>query len=419
MLMKLLYLFLGISMSSVAFAQTYAEAQEGALKELRSKQEMAMEKFKKENKDWSKLPNDQYQAFYSQWANQNLQDELKLRQEYCEKDAKLCLDDRDKEALLAQTRVAVKVLELRNEYARSNPNKQEQAKVNKEIERAGNVSLCQTHKTNCDKLSERDLVLVGKLRSRDEYLRGMETEFGANHEDWQENKKDKEVKDFLIRRENKGLELTLKLHDDLCSEFPKDKDFCLDEAKIAELKLDSQKANCQHERIHQLYNITKDDLVDKEKILKAGHDAQWESLQVKDCKYLLAQDRMGESIAPAPVAAVASKEEVYGENEDEKNKNNFNASSCKWVTDIPRKISYLPGCGAKGACIGFVVCDRKEGGGKFVRTSICSPNLCGAGDANAVACTKQPGYYTKKPKDESKEFVSEKLKRIFSGAVKQ
>lgn len=417
--MKLVYLFFGISMSAITFAQTYEQAQEGALKDLRSKQENALEKFKEEHKDWNKLPSDDYQTFYTQWANKDLQDELKLRQEFCEKEAKLCISDRDKEALEAQTRVAIKVVELRNEYAKSNPNKKEQAKVNEEIERAGNVSLCQSHGTNCDKLAKKDISLVEQLKRRDARIEGMETEFAIKHPDWKEKKKEIEVKDFLVRRENELLALNLKLNDTLCHEYPKDKEFCLEDSKIEELKLDTLKASCQHERIHQLYNIAKDEMAEKEKILIAGHNSQWDSLQKKDCKYLLAQDRLGESIAPAPVVVSAPlKEEVLGPNQDETDKPKFIVGSCKWVEDLPRKISYIPGCGSKGACVGYVVCDREDKKGKFVRTSTCSPNHCGSGDAHAVACTKQPGYYTKKVKD-SNDFVSERLKRIFSGAVKQ
>ena len=129
---------------------------------------------------------------------------------------------------------------------------------------------------------------------------------------------------------------------------------------------------------------------------------------------------MGENlIPPSPPAKVEVKEEVYGENADEKDRQNFDPETCKWVTDIPRKLIHIPGCGAKVACSGLVVCQQKKGGGKFIRTSTCSSNLCGASDKDAVACTKQPGFYSSKPKSETKEFVSEKLKRILSGVTKQ
>jgi len=262
---------------------------------------------------------------------------------------------------------------------------------------------------------------VEHLKQRDARIAGMEAEFGTGKPDWKEKKGDKEVKDFLIRRENELLALNLKLNDVLCHQYPKDLEFCFTDNQIEVLKLDTARVNCQHERVNHLYNITKEDLADKEKILLAGHDAQWNSLEKKDCKYLLAQDRIGEGLAPAPVVAPpAPKEEVYGDNEDEKNTGNFRPETCRWVTDLPRKLSFLPGCGGNGACIGYVVCDRKEGAGKFVRTSTCSPKFCGASDSDAVSCTKQGGYYTRKAKEEPKEFVSEKLKRIFStGVIKQ
>lgn len=102
-------------------------------------------------------------------------------------------------------------------------------------------------------------------------------------------------------------------------------------------------------------------------------------------------------------------------NEDEKSPKNYKAETCKWVNDLPRKIVVGPGCGGKSKsriCTGYVVCEQKVGGGKFVRQSTCAADKCGENDA--VACTRDQYYFSSKPSDEEKQFVSPKLKEILS-----
>lgn len=106
---------------------------------------------------------------------------------------------------------------------------------------------------------------------------------------------------------------------------------------------------------------------------------------------------------------------VPTENEDEKSPRNYKAETCKWVNDLPRKIVVGPGCGGKSKsriCTGYVVCEQKVGGGKFVRQSTCAADKCGENDA--VACTRDQFYFSSKPSDEEKQFVSPKLKEILS-----
>lgn len=106
---------------------------------------------------------------------------------------------------------------------------------------------------------------------------------------------------------------------------------------------------------------------------------------------------------------------VPRENEDEKSPRNYNAETCKWVSDMPRRIVVGPGCGGKSKsrmCVGYVVCEQKNGGGKFVRQSTCGADKCGEGDA--VKCTKDQYYFSTKPADETQQFVSPRLKQIMS-----
>lgn len=94
---------------------------------------------------------------------------------------------------------------------------------------------------------------------------------------------------------------------------------------------------------------------------------------------------------------------------------NLNPNSCRWSEDFPRRLVEGPGCNSKGnkICVGYVVCERARGAGKFVRMSTCSESNCGANDA--VACTKQLNYKSAGPSEETRDFLSESDKAILRG----
>jgi hypothetical protein len=143
------------------------------------------------------------------------------------------------------------------------------------------------------------------------------------------------------------------------------------------------------------------------------HDQEWEALSSpKDCKVLLEKDKR----PSVPESA------VIDENDDEKSPRNYDTSTCKWVSDLPRKIVNGPGCSKTSRsriCTGYVVCNQKEGHGKFIRMSSCRSEFCGNGDNNAVRCTKDQGYFSERPSGEGKLFMSQRLKKILSGASEQ
>ncbi len=92
--------------------------------------------------------------------------------------------------------------------------------------------------------------------------------------------------------------------------------------------------------------------------------------------------------------------------------------TCKWVTDLPRRIINAPGCtaGARNRiCTGFVSCDRSEGEGKFIRLSTCRSEFCGSGDENAVRCTQDMNFSSSRPSDETRDTVSPQLGERLSG----
>lgn len=94
---------------------------------------------------------------------------------------------------------------------------------------------------------------------------------------------------------------------------------------------------------------------------------------------------------------------------------NYKPDTCEWVSDMPKRIAFGPGCGEGKKlkmCVGYVVCEQKEGEGKFIRMSTCSEGNCGEGKDAAVSCTKENGYGSRKPKDEVNFTVSATMQAI-------
>ncbi len=90
----------------------------------------------------------------------------------------------------------------------------------------------------------------------------------------------------------------------------------------------------------------------------------------------------------------------------------LNPDSCKWVTDLPRRIINSPGCTASTRnriCTGFVSCEQRQGGARLIRLSTCRAEHCGNGDANAVSCTKDMSHSSSRPSPEAIETVSPRV----------
>lgn len=216
--------------------------------------------------------------------------------------------------------------------------------------------------------------------------------------------------------------------------------FCLSAEDEKEMRAEKEKLICRHKRLHQMGLSPKGKDDSEPGKLWDRHNDEWPKLKPgENCDTLLAADKkiygvveekveapvaaVATPVAPvAVVAAVAPAEEKPEENEDEKSPKNYLSKTCEWVKDLPRRL--VNGPGEKGCkkessamfCTGYVVCDRKEGGGKFVRMSTCGPEFCGPTKKDAISCTKQKTHFSYPPKDEDKQFVSPKVK---SGAVKQ
>lgn len=411
--MPLFILFLTFIMDPVSYGQD--SKLEVALGELKSSQENSLAEYKKANSDWQKAPNDAYEKFYTDWANQALKDELELRDKYCEKDKKLCFSEKEKLAVEAQTRVAIGLIRMQNQLAKvPEMNESTRAQVISEAQRAANITLCSRHDKNCENLDEKDKKAAELEKKRDSELEALEVQFAKLNPDTK--KGDEKQRDFKIDLEKKRLEKTLALMEELCELNPEDAVFCLSEKQKEEMKLDSKGNICKEERVHQLFTLVKDDAESREEKLVSEHDGKWAA--AKECKTLLEEDKL--AFTPkVETRDVASEEPL--ENEDEKSPRNYKAETCEWVSDLPRKIVYGPACGrsANRICTGYVVCEQKVGGGKFVRMSTCGPENCGGTKQDAINCTKQQNYFSRRPRDEAKHFASPKLKKVLSGATQQ
>lgn len=117
-------------------------------------------------------------------------------------------------------------------------------------------------------------------------------------------------------------------------------------------------------------------------------------------------------VVPGVEAALELKKEKESEDQVVEDNRNYKPDTCVWVDDIPRKIVVGAGCSVEGSriCIGYVVCEQKNGGGKFTRMSTCSEGFCG--DNDAVLCTKEKGFGSFKPAPEKAEFVSGMIKDL-------
>jgi hypothetical protein len=412
-IMPLFILFIAFTLSSLSYGQD--SKLETALSELKSSQQKSLAEYKKTHPNWQKAPNDAYEKFYTDWAQAALKEEMKLRDKYCEKDKKLCLSKKEKLASEAQTRVAIGLIKMQNQLAK-NPemNESTRAQVISEAQRAANITLCSRHGKNCEDLNEKDKKAAELEKKRDSELEALELAFAKANPDIK--KGDKKQRDFKVDLEKKRLGKTLALMEELCKLNPEDAVFCLSEKQKEEMKFDSEGNVCKEERVHQLFTLVKEGAESKEEKLLSEHDGKW--AKSKECKTLLEEDKL--AFTPQiETRDVASEEPL--ENEDEKSPRNYKAETCEWVSDLPRKIVYGPACGrsANRICTGYVVCEQKVGGGKFVRMSTCGPENCGGTKQDAINCTKQQNYFSRRPMDEAKHFASPKLKKILSGATQQ
>jgi hypothetical protein len=438
--MKPLILAMLVFCTSV-FAQENLDRKIKALEEAR---ENALFQWRTEHRKSGKLPDPEYVTFYNQtWSNFAL-DEIDARKAACGRTNPNCFSADKQEEVKAKVRIVTGLMTAKNNWATEGKSEAE-IKTREEA-----YETCVASKKDCDKLPENDrkvaeegnrtrggstvvvttdpkpdtkptdvvVVKPGDEASKKledatkvaedalkKELDDLEAAFTAKNPGWEDKEMSAEVKDFLISQQNARVEKLIEMKKKLCEQFP-GTDACLKAEDIAKLRDDSAGTTCFIERKFALKSVAVE-----------THKSEWEALPApKACKTLLDKDK-------TPVSNDPKKEvPVVEEGDDEKTPRNYKAETCKWVSDLPRKIVNGPGCGGKSRsriCTGYVVCEQKQGGGKFIRMSSCGPDKCGSSDEDAVKCTKDMSYYSQKPATESKLFMSPKLKKILSGSSEQ
>lgn len=416
------------------------------IKALEEQRENALFQWRTQNRTDGKLPNPAYVEFYNKTWSDFALDEIDARKAACGRQTPNCLSEADQEAIKARVRIVTGLMTAKNTWAT-------EGKTAAEIKtREDAYNNCAKENKDCDKLPEADrktaregqpdkpktdvspdngggsevVVTPGGESDRkpaddaaakkyedakkvaeealEKEVTDLQKAFDEKHPGWRDKDMTAEVKDFLISQVNKSLELTLAMKKKLCEEHP-GTDSCLTQEQIDALKDEAASTGCFLQRKFA-----------KKTVSTENHKADWAALNPKECKTLLDKDQKPDSDSQSDNSGTVE------EGDDEKTPRNYKSDTCKWVSDLPRKVVNGPGCGGKSRsriCTGYVVCEQKSGGGKFIRMSTCSPEHCGATDADAVNCTKDQRYFSQKPAGESKLFMSPKLKKILSGASEQ
>lgn len=438
-------LFAMLVFSTAVFAQEDLDKKLASLVEAR---ETAIIHWRAEHRKTGKLPDDEYTKEMNRLWEAYALDEIDARKAACGKRNPNCFTEAQAEEVKARVRVVTGLNTAKNNWAK-------EGKTEAEIKaRETAYNNCASSNKDCDKIPEadsktardgkggtaggegstttvvpdekkdgqEDVVVVKpedeakkKLEeasktaeeAMNKELADLEKAFSDKNPGWKDKEMTAEVKDFLISKEKARLEKTIEMMKKLCEAHP-GTEVCLTEDQLNKLRDEAAGTSCFIERKFATKTVAPE-----------NHKTDWDGLPApKSCKTLLDKDKAG------PTVVTPKKDEpvVVEENDDEKTPRNYKAETCKWVSDLPRKVVNGPGCGGKSRskiCTGYVVCEQKTGGAKFIRMSTCGPDKCGSSDEDAVRCTKDMSYFSQKPAGESKLFMSPRLKSILSGSSEQ
>jgi hypothetical protein len=169
-----------------------------------------------------------------------------------------------------------------------------------------------------------------------------------------------------------------KVFEEFCEDH-KGKALCLADTELAVLEEERNFTKCFNQRIAQI-EIKNPGAEKYHRGAFAGtHYDEWQ--KEKDCKKLLASDVLTFKL-----------DKFYDTDIEFKD---FDPKTCQWFSDLPRRIirgavKSCQGNKRAEACVGYVVCERKEDNSKFVRQSTCSKNNCT--EDRAVACTVEKNF---------------------------
>lgn len=359
---------------------------------------------------------DEYAAKHTEVWNQYEDNQLAALAAACPENTD-CVTAEQKNILAAQVRIAVGLVNAKVKWIKEGKTLAEQRTAEE------NFTKCANENKDCDKLPETDrnsaneargsttVVVTPETNVADEVKAGLDkiTEelqaianaYNEANAGWAEQDLSKAGRDHLVNLMTLRLDKKLAMLAALCTKYPGNAEVCLTPEAIAKLRDELASESCKVDR-----------KLAKKTAAIENHNTQWAGLSSpKSCEALIALD------AGSTTPEVDTTPVVVEEEDDEKSPRNYKAETCKWVNDLPRKIVNGPSCGKTRSqiCTGYVVCEQKTGGGKFIRMSTCGPGKCGASDADAVSCTKDQGYWSKKPASETKLFMSKKLKETLSG----
>ncbi|MFP5387279.1 MAG: hypothetical protein ACLGHN_14470 [Bacteriovoracia bacterium] len=408
------FIILLVFVSLPLFAQeTFEQKIEKAQAQLQTKLMHA-----RTSSEFKGYPNDQYVEAFGKVMDDHMATILSLHEKHCEKTPAHCLSPQDIELKQAQNRIDKGLVSRKNEWAQEGLSADDQKEKEAEYKREEAINLCAEFNKECDKLSESDRAIarerskkpevsVDAKKTPEEEQEELEKKLEADLQKLADEFKEKfpemnaQALIALKEFEAKKLEMTFALYDELCKKYPNNEDMCLSPEEKDIIRDMSAGQVCFAERSLKL----------GKKIDSTKHDEEWSGLaHPKNCQTLIDKDK-------APV-----EKPVTTDSDDEKNPRNFKSDTCKWVTDLPKKIVNGPGCSLNSRsriCTGYVICDQKSGGGKFIRMSTCRPDFCGNTQRDAINCTQDKRYFSEKPWGEEKMFMSPKLKEILSGASEQ
>lgn len=339
-------------------------------------------------------PNDNYVHEYNKIVREHVKKELELYEKYCKKEGdKSCLTEKEVKEKKAQYRITAGLVTRMNEWAK------EGASEEKVKERTAAYNACHDKNEGCDKLPVDDREVV------------LETPADSFPTDEKKDSKAAEVtKESKTKSQTKSASKSSTTVAASASTSTTTTTTTTEDDSEVSVEVSGEDADDKEKPVAK-----KDD---KKPVAKADDKKDGKTAPKKGPKRDVAQ----KDDKPAEDAS-ASEPELVEASDDEKTPRNYKPETCRWVNDLPRKIVNGPGCGPKNRskiCTGYVICEQKEGGAKFIRMSTCSPDKCGGSDEDAVKCTKDMGYYSMKPQGEEKLFMTPELKKVLSnGSTRQ
>ncbi len=359
-------------------------------------------------------------------------DFLRAREEICKTPNVTCRDE-DLREFNSGVNIAVALVTARDQWARDN------VPADQQSGREEALRDCVKGGENCQNLpaTDRSIATVAQTPSTvtstdvssadaemNEFARSLEAKLQekknaleASNPGWENAPMSADIASLHLDLIKFKQDEMMKKMNELCEKY-KENRFCSEEKKT-ELTDHYNGQSCLIQRRAQVQTLNTDkDKLNQNVIQK--HKDEWALLNPKVCETLLRKDRDSLS-APVTTPPPQVTQETPG-GEDQQSPGNYDASTCEWSSDMPRRIVNGPGCANNSRtrmCTGWVICKQKNSEAKFVRMSTCHPRFCQAGKEMAVKCTKDLRYFSTKPSDEEKIFATPRVRRVLKSSTSE